>query len=129
MPLSMAFWMPSGVIPARHVEGRVIMYANRVTGSMRRTIDETDRRRKIQEAHNKAHGITPEGIQKAIDKGMRADLPDSAKSTIDLKKVPKDEYKHLVRDLTSQMEMASANLQFERAAELRDTIEEIKAKM
>lgn len=114
---------------ARHVEGRVIMYADKITGSMQRTIDETNRRRSIQEKYNKEHGITPEGIQKAIDKGMRADLPDSAKPTIDLNKVPKDEYKHLIRDLTSQMEMASANLQFERAAELRDTIEEIKAKL
>lgn len=114
---------------ARHVEGRVIMYADRITGSIQRTIDETDRRRTIQEAYNKEHGITPEGIAKNIDKGMRADLPDSAKPNLDLKKVPKDEYKHLVRDLTSQMEMASANLQFERAAELRDFINEIKEKM
>lgn len=114
---------------ARHVEGRVIMYANKTTGSMQRAIDETNRRRKIQESYNAEHGITPEGIQKTIDKGMRADLPDSEKPKIDLKKVPKDEYKHLMRDLTSQMEMASANLQFERAAELRDLIEEIKAKL
>jgi excinuclease ABC subunit B len=113
---------------ARHVEGRVIMYADKVTGSMKRTIAETDRRRKIQEEYNKEHGITPEGIAKKINKSMRADLPDSAKSKIDLKKVPKDEYKHLARDLTAQMEMASANLQFERAAELRDLIQEIKAK-
>lgn len=114
---------------ARHVEGRVVMYADKVTGSMQRTIDETDRRRKIQQEHNKKHKITPEGIQKAIDKGMRADLPDSEKPKLDIKKIPKDEYKHLVRDLTRQMEMASANLQFERAAELRDMVEEIKQKM
>lgn len=114
---------------ARHVEGRVIMYANTITKSIQRTLDETDRRRTIQEAYNKEHGITPEGIAKNIDKGMRADLPDSEKPKLDLKKVPKDEYKHLIRDLTSQMEMASASLQFERAAELRDIIEEIKEKM
>lgn len=114
---------------ARHVEGRVIMYADRITGSMQRTIDETTRRRKIQETYNQEHGITPAGIAKAIDKGMRADLPDSEKPKLDLKKVPKDEYKHLVRDLSRQMEMASASLQFERAAELRDLIEEIKEKM
>jgi excinuclease ABC subunit B len=114
---------------ARHVEGRVIMYAENITGSMQRTIDETTRRHKIQEAYNKKHGITPEGIKKNIDKGMRADIPDSEKPKLDLKKVPKDEYKHLVRDLSSQMEMASANLEFERAAELRDFIDEIKAKM
>ena len=114
---------------ARHVEGRVIMYADKITGSMQRTIDETNRRRTIQEQYNKEHGITPEGIAKAIDKGIRPDMPDSEKPKLDLKKVPKDEYKHLVRDLTSQMEMASANLQFERAAELRDIINEIKEKM
>lgn len=114
---------------ARHVQGRVIMYADSVTGSMRRAIDETNRRRAIQEEHNREHGITPEGISKMIDKGMRPDLPDSEKPKLDLKKIPKDEYKHLVRDLTSQMDMAAANLQFERAAELRDFIEEIKAKL
>lgn len=114
---------------ARHVEGRVIMYADRITGSMQRTLDETDRRRKIQQEYNEKHGITPEGVAKAIDKGMRADLPDSEKPKLDLKKVPKDEYKHLIRDLSSQMDMASANLQFEKAAELRDVIQEIKDKL
>jgi excinuclease ABC subunit B len=114
---------------ARHQEGRVIMYADRVTGSMKRAIDETNRRRKIQQEYNQKHGITPKGISKLIDKGMRPDLPDSAKSKLDLKKIPKDEYGHLVRDLTSQMELAAANLQFERAAELRDIIEEIKRKL
>lgn len=114
---------------ARHVEGRVIMYADTVTGSMQRTIDETNRRRSIQEAYNKAHGITPAGIAKSIDKGLRPDMPDSEKPKLDLKKIPKDEYKHLIRDLTAQMDMAAKNLQFEKAAELRDTIDEIKAKL
>lgn len=114
---------------ARHVEGRVIMYADRITGSMQRTIDETTRRRKIQEAYNKKHGITPEGIIKNIEKGMRPDMPDSEKAKLDLKKVPKDEYKHLIRDLTRQMDMASANLQFEKAAELRDIIKEVESKL
>jgi excinuclease ABC subunit B len=114
---------------ARHQEGKVIMYADKVTGSMKRAIDETNRRRKIQEEHNKKHGITPTSIAKNIDKGMRPDLPDSEKSKLDLKKIQKDEYKHLVRDLTSQMELAAANLQFERAAELRDMIEEIETKL
>ncbi len=61
---------------ARHQEGRVIMYADHVTGSMKRTIDETNRRRTIQEAYNKEHGITPQGIAKKVDKGMRPDLPE-----------------------------------------------------
>ncbi len=114
---------------ARHIDGRVIMYADETTGSMKRAISETDRRRKIQEEHNKKHHITPKGISKNIDKGMRKDLPDSEKSKLDLKKIPKDEYKHLVRDLTRQMDLAAANLQFEKAAELRDMIEEIKNKL
>ncbi|MBW3569292.1 UvrB/UvrC motif-containing protein, partial [Candidatus Parcubacteria bacterium] len=114
---------------ARHIEGRVIMYADKVTGSMQRAIDETNRRRSIQEDYNRKHGITPKSITSMISKGLRPDLPDSEKPKLDLKKIPKDEYKHLERDLTRQMELASANLQFEKAAELRDLIEEIKIKL
>lgn len=114
---------------ARHQEGRVIMFADTITGSIRRAIDETNRRRKIQEDYNKKHGITPKSIAKNIDKGMRPDLPDSEKSKLDLKKIPKDEYKHLIRDLKRQMDMAAANLQFEKAAELRDVIKEVEAKL
>lgn len=113
---------------ARHVEGRVIMYANNITGSMQRTLDETKRRRKLQAAHNKKHGITPEGIAKAIEKGMRPDLPEEVPK-LNLKKIPKDEYGGLIRELTGQMELASANLQFEKAAELRDIIADIKSKL
>jgi excinuclease ABC subunit B len=115
---------------ARHVEGRVIMYADRVTDSMKQTIDETDRRREIQKAYNTEHGITPTGVSKAIEKGMRPDLPEEAKTAkLNLKKIPKDEYKSLVKDLTAQMDLAAANLQFEQAAELRDIINDIKSKM
>lgn len=115
---------------ARHVEGRVVMYADHVTRSMQATIDETDRRRSVQEAHNKKHGITPKGIAKAIEKGLRPDLPEEAKKAkLDLKKIPKDEYGHLIKDLTAQMDLAAANLEFEKAAELRDIINDIKNKM
>lgn len=115
---------------ARHQEGRVIMYADHVTGSMKRTIDETNRRRTIQEAYNKEHGITPQGIAKKVDKGMRPDLPEEAKrAKLDLKKIPKDEYGHLIKDLTAQMDLASANLEFEKAAEIRDIINDIKKKL
>ena len=114
---------------ARHIDGHVIMYADRITGSMERAIGETSRRRKIQEDYNKKHGITAEGILKTIDKGIRPDLPDSSKPKLDLKKVPKDEYQHLMRDLNRQMQLASANLEFEKAAELRDMIAEIKEKL
>ncbi len=115
---------------ARHVDGRAIMYANRVTDSMRKTIDETTRRRKIQEAYNTEHGITPTGIKRAVEAGMSIDLPEEAKTAkLNLNKIPKDEYKSLVKDLTGQMELASANLEFEKAGELRDIINDIKAKM
>lgn len=115
---------------ARHQEGRVIMYADTVTNSMRRALDETARRRTIQEAYNKKHGITPRGIAKAIEKGLRPDLPEEAKTAkLDLKKIPKDEYGHLIKDLSAQMELAAANLEFEKAAELRDIIDDIKSKL
>ena len=116
---------------ARHVDGAVIMYGDTITDSMRLAIDETKRRRSIQQAYNQEHGITPRGITKAIDEGLRAIIPqkEDEKPRLDLKKIPKDEYTSLVKDLTGQMKLASANLEFERAAELRDLIAEIKQKM
>lgn len=115
---------------ARHVEGRVLMYADNITGSMRRTIDETKRRRVLQQAYNDKHGITPKGIAKDIEKGLRPDLPEEAKRVkLDLKKIPKDEYGHIIKDLTAQMDLAAANLEFEKAAELRDIIADVKSKL
>ncbi len=115
---------------ARHENGHVIMYADRITDSMRATIDETDRRREVQVAYNTEHNITPTGISRAVEKGMRPDLPEEAKSAkLNLKKIPKDEYASLIKDLSSQMDLAAANLQFETAAELRDIIADIKKKM
>jgi excinuclease ABC subunit B len=115
---------------ARHEQGRVIMYADRITASMERTISETNRRRELQQAYNTQHGITPRGISRAVEARMNQDLPEEAKrAKLDLKKIPKDEYKHLVKDLTAQMDLAAANLQFEQAAELRDLIHELKAKL
>ncbi len=115
---------------ARHVDGHVVMYADSITGSMKRAIDETNRRRIIQETYNKKHGITPVGISKTVEKGMRPDLPEEAKQAkLNLKKIPKDEYGHLIKDLTSQMDLAAANLEFEKAAELRDIITDIKSKL
>jgi excinuclease ABC subunit B len=98
---------------ARHVEGRVVMYADRITGSMQRTIEETNRRRKIQEA-----------VSEMLPREAKEEAPK-----LNLKKIPKDEYKHLIKDLTAQMDLAAANLQFEKAAELRDLITEVKAKV
>lgn len=114
---------------ARHEEGRVLMYADTTTGSMKRAIDETNRRRAIQEAHNQKHGITPASIAKSIEAGMlpKPDKPDVNK--LNLKKIPKDEYGSLIKDLTGQMDLAAANLEFEKAADLRDLIGEIRSKM
>jgi excinuclease ABC subunit B len=117
---------------ARHVEGAVIMYADKMTDSMKRAISETNRRRGIQEAYNAEHGITPRGVMKEISEGLRAIIPQKdayIKEKLNLNKIPKDEYAALVKDLTGQMNLASANLEFERAAELRDLINEIKAKI
>ena len=115
---------------ARHVEGRVIMYADHITDSMRRTIDETEHRRAIQEAYNTEHGITPKGISKEVEKGLRPDLPEEAKKAkLDLKKIPKDEYDSLIKYLTAQMELAAANLEFEKAAVLRDIIADVRQRL
>ncbi len=117
---------------ARHQDGTVFMYADNITRSMQAAIDETNRRRSIQEAYNTKHGITPTTVAKEIDEGLRAIIPmkeDDKKPKLNLNKIPKDEYGSLIKDLTAQMELASANLEFERAAELRDTIADIKSKM
>lgn len=116
---------------ARHQQGEVIMYADHITKSMRMAIDETDRRRAIQQSYNEKHNITPVSIDKAIDEGLRAIIPqkDDGSSKLNLKKIPKDEYAGLVKELSAQMELASANLEFEKAAELRDLISDIRQKM
>ncbi|MFZ3009875.1 MAG: excinuclease ABC subunit UvrB [Candidatus Microsaccharimonas sp.] len=117
---------------ARHLEGKVLMYADRITDSMQRAIDETDRRRTIQTAYNEAHNITPTSVAKGIDEGLRAIIPKKEgddKPKLDLKRIPKDEYGTLVKDLEGQMDLASANLEFEKAAELRDLIADIRQKM
>lgn len=114
---------------ARHEQGRVVMYADEVTGSMRRAIDETNRRRRIQREYNEQHNITPASIRKEIDEGLRALVPKEEKPTVDIDSIPRSEYQHLIDDLTAQMDLAARNLQFEKAAQLRDTIEEIRAQL
>ena len=117
---------------ARHVEGKVIMYGDKITGAMNYAIGETNRRREIQTKYNEEHGITPHSVNKAIDQGLRAIIPvdDSKKKhKLNLNKIPVDEYRNLIDDLTAQMQLAAANLEFEKAADLRDTITEIKERL
>ncbi len=113
---------------ARHVEGHVSMYADKITASMKLAIDETNRRREIQTEYNLQNNITPQSITREVEARLNLgeDMPKQDK--IDLKKIPKDEYAYLVKDLSAQMALAAANLQFEQAAELRDLINEIKSK-
>lgn len=112
---------------ARHVEGKVIMYADYITESMEKAISETARRRDLQKAYNQKHHITPKSVAKEITAGLRAIIPEKAtENKLDIKKIPKEELPSLVKELTSQMQLAAANLEFERAALLRDQIAEIE---
>ena len=113
---------------ARHANGHVIMYADTVTASMKLAIDETERRRTLQEAHNREHGITPEGITKAI-----RDITDRVKAVAETRAVysayrdmPKDDLMRAVKELESQMRQAARNLEFEKAALLRDEMVELR---
>lgn len=116
---------------ARHVEGKVIMYGDKMTEAMNYAIRETNRRRAIQQQYNREHHITPHSVNKAIDEGLRAIIPikDDKKPRLNLNKIPVDEYRNLMEDLTAQMQLAAANLEFEKAADLRDTINEIKERL
>jgi len=113
---------------ARHVKGLTILYADRVTGSMRRAIDETDRRRKIQRVYNEKHGITPETVQRAIDDLMGSPL-EADYSTVSLtgefdEEIFADEnaLQEEIAAIRKQMHAAAKKLDFERAAEFRDRL-------
>ena len=115
---------------ARHEEGKVIMYADNITESMEKAISETNRRRDIQKAYNEEHHIIPHSVKKEISAGLRAIIPEKQmENKLDIRKVPKDELPNLVKELDSQMKLAAANLEFEKAAALRDEIEKIKQVM
>jgi excinuclease ABC subunit B len=113
------------------VDGHVIMYADRLTDSMRRAIDETYRRRAKQQANNEAHNVTPAGIHKAI-----RDITERVKAVAQANKetsgatraaeLPRDEIYRLIKDLEAQMKEASRALEFERAAILRDQVIELR---
>jgi len=116
---------------ARHTDGHVVMYGDRLTDSMRRAIEETYRRRDIQMEYNETHGITPVAIRKAI-----RDLSDSVRAVAEERPeykvdedIPKDELARLVMDLDGQMKQAAKNLEFERAAALRDQVVNLRRRM
>ncbi|MBQ3465175.1 excinuclease ABC subunit UvrB [Candidatus Saccharibacteria bacterium] len=112
---------------ARHVEGKVIMYADFITESMEKAISETNRRREIQKKYNEEHNITPKSIEKEVSEGLRAIIPEKEKvDKLDIKRIPKDELPSLIKQLSSEMQLAAANLEFEKAAAIRDEIERIK---
>ncbi|MEG3595334.1 MAG: excinuclease ABC subunit UvrB [Chloroflexota bacterium] len=113
---------------ARHVDGYVVMYADRITKSMQKAIEETDRRRVIQKSHNLEYGITPQGIRKTIH-----DITERVKETVNKDEfiksegnLPKDELVKLISDLQSQMKVAAKKLEFEKAALLRDQIVDLR---
>jgi len=117
---------------ARHEDGHVIMFADMVTDSMHTAIDETTRRRMIQMDHNEKHGITPQSIKKAI-RGITDQLFKKGKTEAEMVSpfmdIPPDEIMRLIKDLESQMKTAAKNLEFEKAALLRDNIVELRKEM
>ncbi|MGJ4063680.1 excinuclease ABC subunit UvrB [Limosilactobacillus mucosae] len=121
---------------ARNANGQVIMYADTITDSMQAAIDETKRRREIQEAYNQAHHIVPKTIIKPIQEAITAVKPaedageiehDTEFTVKDFKALAKDEQQNLLAELTEQMRSAAKRLDFEQAATLRDTIMELNA--
>jgi excinuclease ABC subunit B len=113
---------------SRHVDGHVIMYADVMTDSMKRAIDETDRRRRLQQAYNDEHGITPQGIRKTVH-----DITERVRTIAETRtpyavqgEMPKDDLLRLIKDLESQMKTAARNLEFEKAALLRDQIVDLR---
>ncbi|MDO8568640.1 MAG: excinuclease ABC subunit UvrB [Dehalococcoidales bacterium] len=112
---------------SRHIDGHVIMYADTITGSMQAAMDEILRRRSIQEAYNLEHGITPQGIKKAIkDITERVRVVAEKRTPYVVTPVSKDEVARLIKDLETQMKAAARNLEFEKAALLRDRIIELR---
>lgn len=117
---------------ARNSEGRVIMYADTITGSMKAAIDETNRRRQIQDAYNKEHGITPTTIKKAIrdliTTGTDEDIDalNAHRNEKDVESMSKKELQAEIKKYTKKMETAAAELNFEMAAEYRDHLKELK---
>lgn len=118
---------------ARHEQGKVIMYADKKTGSMDRAISETYRRRAIQHEYNQRNKIKPQSVVRGVDdtmpKGETKDAKNKKQFMHDTKSVPVDELPSLIKQLSSQMHLHAANLEFEKAAELRDYIDDLEAKL
>ena len=132
---------------ARNVEGRVIMYADKVTASMQHALSETNRRRGLQTAHNEANGINPQTVRKAVtdilslirpdaDRGApvpgadrRKRRPSEEKRLRELSALPEEELSRLIYSLEEEMGEASADLRFEYAARLRDEIKDLKREL
>ncbi|MGF9820630.1 excinuclease ABC subunit UvrB [Brevibacillus agri] len=118
---------------ARNAEGRVIMYADKMTDSMNSAIRETERRRAIQLAYNEKHGITPQTVKKAVREVIEATKVAEEKADYlphaDFKKMPKKDRLAVIERMEEEMKEAARNLMFERAAELRDLILELKAEL
>ncbi len=119
---------------ARNVRGKVIMYADTITGSMSRAIGETERRRRKQEAYNKERGITPPTVEKAIRDIIQSQKPMTSQAEYyfkdkDIADVPKRAIPQLIQKMRKEMKQASRDLEFERAALLRDMIFELEAKI
>ena len=109
---------------ARNAEGKVIMYADTVTGSMRRAIDETERRRKIQDEYNKAHGIVPKTIVKSIINTLEITKKADKTKEVKASDIPEE-----IEKLKALMKVASANLDFEQCIEIRDNIAKLKKRL
>jgi excinuclease ABC subunit B len=118
---------------ARHVEGTAVMYADRITDSMQRAINETERRRAIQQGHNEEYGIVPASVIKSVrdltDRVRQETVAEPAGEGFELVQLPKDELARLIRELEKQMKKAAQDLEFEKAAVLRDQIFELRAAM
>ena len=113
---------------ARHIDGRVIMYADTITNSMRQALDETERRRTLQEAYNEENGITPQSVRKTV-----RDITERVKAVAETRaeyvthgEIPKEDLLRLIKELEAQMKTAARNLEFEKAALLRDQIVDLR---
>jgi excinuclease ABC subunit B len=112
---------------ARHINAHVIMYADSITQSMQKAIEETQRRRQVQEAYNKEHGITPQGIKKAVkDITERVRAVAETRTPYTVTSISREEMLQLIKQLESEMKAAAKNLEFEKAAMIRDRIIELR---